>query len=360
MFCRRSNHATSFLSSRWFCLLLLLAPVLAVAQTSLSTANAALTALQQEQEALLSEQKAVQQQIAETRQQIVAMEQQESPEQAGLDQAAQELATAQAAFQANPSEEAKAVVSNAEFRLALAERKYRKANEALFTLKDQLNELTDRSERNATSLNQLAARITAQQQAISALSSDQLRQERALRQQRERELATVREQLAAANQEIARLQDELIAATTAPPELELEPEPAPPAATPAAAAAPVAPATTEPGMLQLSREQLAVEEARLAALLQTPDPRRGALDKIVNLRNADGSGKSQSIFLKPLGYEQYRGDHNLSPGEFVFSVGSDSWQQAISANGRYEFILDLSDSNQPRLLYFPASLAGSR
>jgi hypothetical protein len=324
----------------------------------------------EKQVALLnSQQQALQENIDRNEKELSSMASQESPEKDKLNAAKKNLDQHQTAYDADPSSQNKSRLSNAEFKYALAERKYKKANSAQSDLINKISEDRNQLSSNSDKILGLQQSIGQQGQVIEQVKSDQLAKEKAMREQQQRQLAED-QRLAneKANQEIARLKALLEAealeakvAASKPPVIESQSPTAqsmsasPSEQTVAAVEQVVAAAETpleKNYTLLTNQDEVKAEEDRLAALAQQPKGRQKTYNKILNVKTSNGNSMISAITLKPLGHEQYRGKGKLSAGSFVFSIGFHHWDVSIETAGSYQIILNSADSKNPKLVYF--------
>lgn len=326
------------------------------------------------------------------------------PELDELNETLKELDEAKAVYDAEPSDDNKARLKNIEFKQALAERKFKKANAGQLELQEQIDKLS--------------AQISQAQSDISKLTADIGRQKATVEQTRTMELATRRAQEAeeqrkkadAAQAEIARLKAQLeqqrrdetsrkaaeleasrkaaaeaaklkatvaATATTTNPTASVAADIANntannstvPATTATAmpansTAASSSPASKSTGVLFLSNQQAVLaEQKRLEAILAKPDTSRHRYNKILNIKpiNASGeSGTAESNTLNFLGNEQYRGEIELTGGEALFVIGFNRWRVIIPDAPKgtfYTVLFDNSDPKNLRLVYYPRALS---
>lgn len=316
------------------------------------------------------------------------------PEKTKLDKAASALAEARQTAEADPSDSNQARLKNAEFKHALAERKYKKANAELFELDDKIADLSKQVETTNTDISALNQSIAAQTEAVKqaqakALAARKAEEQRLKEEAAKAELARAKaEQERKQREEAARKAAELAAArkaaeekaaaaqaaaaaktatpTPAAPAMAVSKPAAPmvsaPAPAPAPAAAPSAGATDTGVTLLTTKAEVEAEQKRLADLLATPDRDKNRYNKILNVKpvGADGKpGKSESHSLQALGHGQYQGTARIKGGKAIFVVGFNQWPQSVpgSASADYVVVLDASDAKKPRIIYYPESLA---
>lgn len=304
------------------------------------------------------------------------------PEKDELDKAAAALEEAKATAAADPSDTNDARVKNAEFKHALAERKYKKANAELYDLEDRIDGLSSQMSATSGEIDSLDKQIAAQQLAVEQARTKEV----AAKKAQEAELQRMKAEAAAAEQsrlkaelerkqreEAARKAAELAAAEKAAaakaaaakaPAAPAMAAPAPKAPAAATSAAPAAAAAAGSNIVLLtSKQAVADEQKRLQDLLATPDRGKPGYNKILNVKpiGPDGQpGASEAHSLQPLGHNQYRGVARIKGGAAVFVIGFHNWQQTVPGSAEakdYVVVLDASDSKSPRLIYYPESLA---
>lgn len=351
---------------------------------SAATAQQKLTALQGQLQQKQADLTNYQQELAAAKAAREPMQSSSGPEKDKLDKAASALAEAQATYEADPSDTNQARVKNAEFKHALAERKYKKANEEVFELDEKITSLSKQvtaTSAEVTALNQKVAQQkmavekarTAEVAAKQAREAEELRMKAAaaeaetarLKQEmerREREEAARKAAELAAAQKAAAAKKAAVAKPAAP----AIPAPAAPAVAAAApkstAAAPAAPAKDDPVVLLTTKEAVVAEQQRLETILASEDKSRKGFNKILNVKPvaADGSaGPSEANSLQALGHNQYRGIARLKGGKSMFVIGFNKWVETVPGSGSQDYIvvLDLSDEAKPHLVYYPESLA---
>jgi hypothetical protein len=402
-----------WLSATLLLLITLLSGAGAVAQT-LDAEQTKLAELEQQLQDLQSRQQQWQTELAAKQAELEPLLGQTSPEAAELDIAQKNLDAATAAYQADPSSDNKAKLKNTEFKYALAERSFKKANSQQFSLKEEIQqistELASASEQTASisekihQQRQLVDNVTVQQRAAEEARQEQERKLKA--EAAAAEIARLKAQLAAQKKAEQKAREDAAlaaqaaaksalssaaaspttstAATTATPEAApakvestpiIAPTTAPVTTNPVPVTTNPVPATTNPAtatetdsnnsgaILFTTREQVQSETQRIKALLATPDTGKGTrYNKILNIKplNSDGeTGRTEANTLHALGHYQYRGKAKLNPGEAIFIVGFNRWRQQLPnapLGTEYIFIYDASDNKNPRLVYYSSSL----
>ncbi len=315
-----------------------------------------LTSHQKELVALQTKQKQLQESIDGNQSKLDGMRAESSPEQQVLLSAQTEMDVANANYEADPSAENKARLSNTRFKLALAERKFKKANSSYSDLETVISAQNAELASNNRAIATATVAITTSQAAIKSISDQQLADERAMRtqqqqalQQSQQQLEAQRKESAAAQAEVERLKALLAtggaaaagtaAASSSAASSKAAPAPAPkaapqaaakpaPKAAPQVAAKPAPKAVAKPATAAAatktaaldsstikspylsSKEQVQAEQKRLAALMKKPDDKRESFNKILNMKPAASNGekvKTTAETLKPLGHGQYLG-----------------------------------------------------
>ena len=378
--------------------------------------QAAIKASESKLSAINIEQKDLQTALSDIEQKIKAIANQPSPEKEAYQQAQQNLQAAESVFKADGSGESKAKMNNAQFKMALAERKYKKSNRALAELSEQQNEIQTKLATNQQSQSALNLQIKKHSDNIAQLKQQQIEREKA------RQVAKKNRELAAQRAEVARLKAALdasekekaslvatqkaakaaaaVAASatiTSPNSSSLtsraapatkpikkvkaalsDTKPAAPVIKPVAISAPAEPikAKTKSSTNKLpttassgnsksaiyldSRQAVEALENRLSIILSTPDKNKTAYDRMLNIKPADKNSriKTRAQPLDSLGHGQYKGKGKLLAGDTIFAVGFYRWRQMISSqgDGQYTFLLDIADNKNPKLYYYPSTL----
>ncbi len=357
---------------------------------SVSSEQAKLANIEQQLTALQTRQQQLQASLNEKKAQLQPMLKQEPPGKSDLDTALRNLDKAKAAYQTTPTAENKSVLKNIEFKLALAERKYKKANAQRFTLEKEIAELSAQLTASGNEASLLTSSISKQLLAVNKARSQQQAKELARREQEQKlkaeadaaEIARLKAQLEKREKaEKARIAAAALAAEV--PEAKAPATKAPaipttglvaqtPATTPPPTPSPAATANDESStdnshaILLTTKDQLKAEEQRIKALLASPGKRKSSYrNAILYLKAVTSSGttrKSRPYTLRPLGHNQYRGKARLGPGKKItFAIGRYTWSQKTpvisKGSTKYTFLFDGTDSKQPRLVYYPSSLS---
>lgn len=296
-------------------------------------------------------------QLAALRQSLQEVQSRPSPEQAELDEARQQLEQARAAQAQTPSETNASRLQNAEFKFALSERRFAKANSEAAALQSDIEETQAQIDRNRDEITRVGQQITTQRASIARLQQRQTeaRQQQHLRQEQEQQLERQRAETAAAQAEIRRLRALLESreAEQAQSETIVEPEPEAPAATTASADNA---ADDSPAMNSILLQDRTAVLATLTAIqesLADADPRRVAVNRILHIKRGDASNP---LTLRALTADQYRAEARLGEGTSELVVGFHRWQVDLPAAGDYVFLYDTKDSRQPRLRLYDRQL----
>jgi hypothetical protein len=306
----------------------------------------------------------LQQQLDQKESELAGIDNQDSPEAQTMEAARQEMQRAQRVFAAEATETNEAKLKNEEFKFALAERKYKKVNETLFDLKEEVVDLKQQLAESANITNNLNQQIADQRLTIEKTRSQIAAQNQAQLEQQKR---LDSEQ---ANAEILRLKAELeqkeldeqkrIAALEA---IKAESEQLKQQVAVATASAQPQTSqiqTTVPdqgnAIFLSTRQQVESEELHLKTILANTEsiPTTDKTLQVTMLRN---STKNKTITLEPLGHELYKVQTKLFSGDSVFEVDSVTWQQYFELGLGGEtciVVLDNSDSSKPRLIYYPS------
>ncbi|MFA7555503.1 MAG: hypothetical protein WCY88_14740 [Spongiibacteraceae bacterium] len=355
---------------------------LSIAQT-LHAEQQELAKYQQQLSTLQAQQQQLQASLQKNNQALKPLLQKKSPEQELLNDAQEQLNQAKINFQAENSPDNQARIKNAEFKYALAERKFNKANEDLVELQqktDELNAQLAATNNKITNLNKqkdaqhaLIAKLKAQQADTQSRQAEQQKLTAAAAQA---EIARLKAQLkqqeleAQAKIERAREEAATVAATvtTANKVNTTTTAAVIPAATAKAQTTQLNAAATiqkTQGITLLNNtDQVRAEESRIKQLLATETGSRDkGYNKILNIKIIDSNGNAgpaEANSLRPLGHDNYRGTVTLNNGTNLFSIGFNRWEQQVSAAGagtKFEVIYDESNPKTPRLIYYPAILA---
>lgn len=265
------------------------------------------------------------------------------PARAELAEARMQLEQARTARDLDPSDTNMARVQNAEFRLALSEHRFSKANREATALQQRIAALESRLQANQLSLTSTREQIRAQQVLVRQLQQQRLSAEH---QSREQQLERQRAETAAAQQEVLRLrallevQEQTVAAHS---ESGAQPT-----------AEPTEAATGGSKLILLTERQDVL--ALLTAVhhsLDTSDPRRVLVNRILHIKRGDDS---RAHTLKALSTEQYRTEAQLEAGLNVLVIGFHQWEVDVPSTGHYVFFYDLNDSAAPQLRMYSKQL----
>lgn len=412
---------TNCLSAASFVLVTLLTANTVLAQT-VSAEKAKLEGMQASIATLQATVKSLQAEQSSAQAALDEVSNLDSPEKTALDTAQQMLDDANAVFSADPSPENKSRLKNTEFKFALAERKFKKANEQFAGAEQAAAEIAPKlaaaQQQLTTLITSLAAQqvtlektqvteqkrrneesLLKQQAAAAEIASLRAELEQQKRQEQARKLAEQQRLNAEAEAKALAAEQARQKATAAQAALANLKPTAKPSAEQAAAAKPAAPtsvvetatapqtavpklvpAVTQPaiqsaiqldptavaaanktsGVLFLSsKQQVQAEESRLQQAIKDANKKKG-YNRILNIKSV-ASTESTAHTLRPLGNEQYRGKATIDAGDNIFSIGFNSWPQTVKStdNNTYIVIFDRSNPKQPRLVYYPENLSDS-
>lgn len=359
------------------------------AAQSVGTEQAKLTGYQQKLVQLQSQQKTKQADRARKEAELAPLLTQTSPEKDALTKTLSDRDAAAAKFAADPTAGNKSKLKNLEFKVALAERKYKKANSQQAALQSDIKQLSNDVDSTSKEIVTLTAAISAQQIAVEKARSAQAAWQQSQQVQREKDKA------AAAEAELAKLRAEIEQTKLA--EQAAKEAAAKDAAAAAAAAAYTvpsaavatdspkivgsadnadvqriaerntndAPATDPTKLLLTTKEEVAVEQARLEKAIAAAGGSKTKTNKILHIKSVIQGNKirkSDSNSLRALGSDQYRGNATVRAGDTIFVVGFNRWREKVpgTADTKYTFILDASDKKSPRLVYFRTGLGNSK
>lgn len=361
-------------------------PAVTMIMLSVATTNLSAQDLAREQKALAdtqarisalgSEQTATSAQLKKLKAERAAIEKSIEPATREFEAAKAERDKAVADAQANPSDTSQKIVDNANFKFALAERKYDKARESLVEhdaktadLEKRIagNETAIRSSQNAIALQKASIDQLQKQSAdkakIAANTAAQKKDKELL--QNKAALAETQAKAAAAQAEVDRLK-KMLAEKQAPASAAAATSGAAPvAATTAAAgaakaAAVVATAVTspEPAAAKPAQDFKAIHAEfaqRKAAVSKTA--MRGASSKIIYIKSMSGdkeTGKT-TLSLTPATRDLYQSDTTLAAGDYDVVMGMQTWKQTVSAaDGGKKFIVNVdTKSGKPELVMYP-------
>lgn len=312
--------------------------------------------LQEQEDALRAKSQSISSAMANT-------EVSDGPEKAAYEEAIASFEEASEQYESDPSPTNKSRVRNAEFKLHLAERKFRSGNAEMQKLEEQQDEVESQLISVRRELDEINEEIP------------QLRQRMA--EQREREKAQAAAAAARAREKAAQAeaakaaQSNNTASAQARSKAPAKTEPREPprkntAEAPAKKAGPAA--SGEPieldrdFMLLTTKAQVLTELANLQLRIGG-DSLKIRSNKILNVRHfVDGKEVDKNSHrFKGLGNYQYRADAALLAGENRLRVSFSRWNIDMPAQYAGEnlvILMDASDRNAPRIVCFPAKLAG--
>lgn len=296
----------------------------------------------------------------------------DGPEKAAYDEAVASFEEASEQYETDPSPTNKSRVRNAEFKLHLAERKYRSANAELQKLEEQQDEIESELISVRRELDDISEQIPQLRQRVA----EQREREKAQAAARAREKAA---QAAAQESTPNNSASARAPASNAPAKPEssnnpsnknsderveklrekLAEEPAKRSVSPAATGEPIA--LDRDFTLLTSKAQVLTELANLQLRIGG-DSLKIRSNKILNVRHfVDGKeADKNSHRFKGLGNYQYRADAKLAAGENRLRVSFSRWNidmPAQYANEELVILMDASDRNAPKIVCFPARLA---
>lgn len=284
----------------------------------------------------------------------------DGPEKAAYDEAVAAFEEASEQYESDPSPTNKSRVRNAEFKLHLAERKFRSGNTEMQKLEAQQDNVE--------------SQLIAVRRELDDINEQIPELRKRAAEQRERERA----QAAAAAK--AREKAEQAAAAPAPqarpaqaankPQPRAEPQRAESPREKPAAEAPKRSATASASepieldrdfILLTTKAQVLTELANLQLRIGG-DSLKIRSNKILNVRHfVDGKeADKNSHRFKGLGNYQYRADARLLAGENRMRVSFSRWNIELPAQFADQdlvILMDASDRNAPKIVCFPASLA---
>ncbi len=384
---RRLSTVSLLLISIFFC----------TTSTAQSTKKeqAELASLEQQRAELQARQQQLRSAVSKKKVQLQPLLKKAPPGKDRLDHARKIRDAADASYKAERTSANKSIRKNAEFKYALAQRKFRKANAERFTLERKIKDASDQLTALDSEVSVLTKRIVEQRQAVAKSRSQQQARERnrlakaqkqARRQQQAKddtaETARLKAQLEQLERDkqagaVAAARAKTGSTQTAVPKSSGALASTPKIATSGRAKRTPAAKRVQNGgktvdaspdnsfaVLLTTKEEVRAEKQRLQELLDKPGARKNLYrDKALFTQAVTANGKikrpSRPSKLRALGHNQYRGKASLRAGEFIFLVDSINWQQPPSIDssaGKYKIILDGADSNNPRLIYYPASL----
>ena len=116
-------------------------------------------------------------------------------------------------------------------------------------------------------------------------------------------------------------------------------------------------------LLLTSPETIKAEQERFSAkVASTSQKEKKVYNRILNVKpiSSAGSNKQTKAFtLRSLGNDQFRGTAELIPGDNIFIIGFNRWRQTIpksETGNRYTILFDTSNNKHPKLVYFNESI----
>jgi chromosome segregation ATPase len=343
---------------------LVLFTTICFANTALSqnaaSEQAKLDKYQQQLSKLQAQSKQIASEISKKQAELEGLKQQSSPEQEAVDEAQQMVDQAKAEFNDTPSEANLSKITNAEFKLKLAIRKFNKANGEAGKLADDIDALSQKATTNTGDINKLQQQIAQQKTKLQQAQKRELAAAEEAKQAKL--LAKQKAEAEAAKAEVERLKAMLAAqeaekakaaVAKAAPETKAAPAPAPVAkAAPTQAAQKVA----NPVVTYLT------DAAEASKLIGQFNDAANA-NKGQNLKNLVlhiRGDKNLAITLFAAGNGIYKGKAKVRSGNTVLEVAPNTWNTEISGDLHKEFvtfIYDSSNPDAPRIVYFEAALA---
>ncbi|MGK0498800.1 MAG: hypothetical protein ACJAYG_000431 [Oceanicoccus sp.] len=396
-------------------LLLTLITSIASAQTLIAE-QGKLEKYQQQLLNLQQQQQQLSTQLQQTDTELKPLLGQNSPEQEKLNAAQEARAQAKANLEAEPSNTNKSKLKNNEFKYALAERKFKKANAKQFQLQEtslqlntQLVELTD-------NIKKLQQQNVQQSKIVEQTRADELSTQQAQLMENQRlkavaaeaEVTRLKAQLAAQEQQqkqqqLQRLQaeaaakaettrkakvaaDAALTQNTAPAQATTTASAinaltasvpyvkAAPDAISAADTNPAKPTATSVVTADIINNKIRflatvsdiqAEQQRIATILATTDTKKTSrYNKILNVKRVSTDGalsKSVSHRIRPKGHNIYQGEALLKGGNTLFTVGFSRWRHKVlsinEAGSKYQVIYDGSDTQDIKIHYYLSSMA---
>lgn len=328
-----------------------------VAAQGIESETAKLEQLHQRLSNLQQNQQQIEQQVSQLQSSLKDAQSRPSPENAQLDAAQKALEQARADYQTDPSEVNSSRVQNAEFKLALIERKFSKTSSEASELSARIADLNNELEKNRSAIANTEQSIERQEAAINRLRSQRLAEERSMRQRQQEALQRSQAEAEAAQREIARLRA-MLAQREAEAQQQVEQKRAVVASTPVqprqAEAKPEAKSTAGNSLILSRQDQVVAALTAIQDKLENNDPRHPPVNRILHVKHA---GATDSFKLKALGAEQYRAEVKVAAsGERELVVGFNRWNTEIPAAGEYVFLYDGSNPKKPELHYYNIQL----
>lgn len=295
----------------------------------------------------------------------------------------------QSTYQSTPSSQNKARMMNAKFKMALAERQYKKSHLQWPQLERETKTLKEQLTQNSIATTTLNDKITQQRTLVRKLQQEQVQKTRQLQKKQQDELKRQKAQVAQMKADLLAREKQADTTKTLP-----EPKkPVTPKAMPLKKTA-VSPPKAEPGVTIVERQppppketkKVAVvaknstknsaillatpqaieqQEQRLKTLVSQSSGAKTIYNRILYIKSASQQPafETRSETLDSLGYNQYKGKGRLTSGDTIFAIGFYRWHQTVPehADGQpFTFILDLTEKNKPNLYYYQSNLASQR
>ncbi|MCZ0865977.1 hypothetical protein O0V09_12255 [Dasania sp. GY-19] len=317
---------------------------------SLSAAQAELDSFKNQLIATQAELAAYNQQLQTTELALVQAANAPSPEKDIYEAAQAEVAKLSLEAAQDPSKDGE--LNNAQFKLTLAERKYKKSNKQLAELDDQKQNLEQKIASSTALIAKLQNNINGHSQLIAKLQQQQAANEAARIEKQRQELARLKAEnerlkaLQLAEQAAAAEAAALLAQQQAQQQAEAE-------AAALAAPAPIDRSQREPVTFLTDPTAIAAEQERLKAAASAGDGSQIGEQKTLTIRIPDQL--TRSLKLHAVGGNQYQGDSKVAYGNATFSLDDYRWKAEIPKEYKYqrmEFLLDLSDAETPYMVFY--------
>ncbi|WP_372798188.1 hypothetical protein [Litorivivens sp.] len=305
-----------------------------------------LAKLESRQSALLGKMQQLRQESQDLSETMANTEPADGPEKTAYEEAVAIFEEASETYEAEPTSTNKSRLRNAEFKLHLAERKYRSGSEELRKLEARQDAVETELIAVRRELDTIAERIPRLEQQV------------AVQRAREREQAEAARRAAAAQ---ARNESKATQQADAP-----QPAPAPAGAqhqnTASAKTAALAdPIELDKGFVLLTNKAQVLTELANLQLRIGGDSLKIRSNKILNVRHfVDGKeAEKNSHRFKGLGNYQYRATAVLHEGENRIRVSFSRWNidmPADFAGQELVILMDASDRNSPKIVCYPSAL----
>ncbi len=304
-----------------------------------------LSRLQARQTDLREEIQSLREQSLSLSQQMANTEPSDGPEKAAYDEAVAGFEEASEQYETNPTPTNKSRLRNAEFKMHLAERKFRSANNELRQLEAKQDGVESELIRVRRELEKVEKRIPEMRREIAAYRERQQAEaaQRARAEAEARNRAQASNDQPAAEKPVARAEtkakpasDSKVADSNEPLELDRD------------------------FTLLTSRAQVLTELANLQLRIGG-DSLKIRSNKILNVRHfVDGKEvEKNSHRFKGLGNYQYRANAVLQPGENRIRVSFSRWNINMPeefAGQEMVILMDASDRDAPRIIAYPESM----